>query len=229
MRGMTLTEFCRSMILAEMASAPGLSQRKWAQKAGVSPSGIRCFIKGAGITIEYLEKLASARGKTAFDYLLPVRVECVHAHMAYCCMYKKLAAERFLELQARARIKLRPLSKLMGYKTPSGLQRYLNPKEFTDEFLPLSVARRLDPAIVGMGDPENPITRQDVYDLAGVTAPTNDAPVKEQIRRQAKATAWEFTQIAIEIMKSKPPGTDPAEFAAEIVEETEKLLAKRGI
>lgn len=71
---MSMTEFCRAAMAAELKNDPDLNVRKWAIAARVSESGLRGFLSGyqEGITLEYIEKLATARGKSPFDFLLPV-------------------------------------------------------------------------------------------------------------------------------------------------------------
>lgn len=71
---MSMTEFCRAAMSAELKNNPDLNVRRWAAAAGVSESGLRGFLNGyqGGITLDYIEKLAAARGKSPFDFLLPV-------------------------------------------------------------------------------------------------------------------------------------------------------------
>lgn len=59
---------------AELEVDPNLNVRKWALSAGVSESGVRGFLSGyqENITLEYVEKLAAARGKTLYDFVLPM-------------------------------------------------------------------------------------------------------------------------------------------------------------
>jgi hypothetical protein len=70
---MSMTDFCRAALTAELQANPKLTVRGWAKAAGVSESGLRGFISGStsGISLDYIEKLADAREKSAFDFLLP--------------------------------------------------------------------------------------------------------------------------------------------------------------
>ena len=58
------------------------------------------------------------------------------------------------------------VAKTAGYATASGIQRYVDDKQFTDKFLSLGLAQNLTKALVGRGVPS--ITELAVLALAGI-------------------------------------------------------------
>lgn len=56
-------------------------------------------------------------------------------------------------------------SKALGYKTPSGWQRYESAEEYNAGYLDRDIVAKMEPHLVGKGSP--PITRDEVWALAG--------------------------------------------------------------
>lgn len=92
--------------------------------------------------------------------------------MSYLGMAKLLlsapAPTLLRSLRERAGYSLADLARACGYRGPSSLQRYENPNDYTKEYLPLSLIRKLEKALVGRGDP--PIEKSEVIALAGVNS-----------------------------------------------------------
>ena len=82
---------------------------------------------------------------------------------------EKHVTQRLDEMRGRSGLTVDELARRMGYKTASGVQRYLSPESYKKAYFSLDVARKIDRALTGMGLP--PITRQEVYALAGVEPP----------------------------------------------------------
>lgn len=73
--------------------------------------------------------------------------------------------EELRSLRKRAGLSMEGLAQAMGYKHGSSIQRYENPNTFTDEFLPTKFVRKLDPCLIGLGNP--PISPEEIWSLAG--------------------------------------------------------------
>lgn len=69
-----------------------------------------------------------------------------------------------------------------GYSHGSGVQRYESGEDFADRHLPVHFIQKIVPLLVGKGEP--PITSREVYDLAGIAPPEDDACDNEPIQRR---------------------------------------------
>src|SRR5690554_4956707 len=76
------------------------------------------------------------------------------------------AARELRQLMKRAGLSFRKFADLADppYAGASSVQRYLTEEKWEDKGLPWSVVRRIEPALIGRGDP--PITRDELYRLA---------------------------------------------------------------
>ncbi len=83
--------------------------------------------------------------------------------------------ERLEALRSRAGLSIAQLARGMGYKTASGVQRYLDPELFVREYLPREIAERAADALTGKGSPA--ITHAEVMALAGIVAPASNSAV----------------------------------------------------
>lgn len=90
----------------------------------------------------------------------------VCAFTYYVRMEKFTAPAQLRKLIVRSGLSQARVAKAAGYATASGLQRYVDDKQFTDKFLPLSLVQNLTKALVGRGAP--PITELEVLALAGI-------------------------------------------------------------
>ena len=80
-----------------------------------------------------------------------------------------LVTERVRALRKRARLSMQNLAVAVGYRGASSWQRYEDPSAYRKKHLPLDIALRLEPVLVGQGHP--PIASEEVYALAGVKPP----------------------------------------------------------
>jgi SOS-response transcriptional repressor LexA len=80
--------------------------------------------------------------------------------------------EELKKLRQRAGLSMADMAKYMGYKTPSGYQRYENPLEFTKEYFSVMFTNKLLEALQGRGNP--PIEAIEVYRLSGTIFPGED-------------------------------------------------------
>jgi len=80
----------------------------------------------------------------------------------------------FHTLYKRSGLAMLPLANRMGFKTSSGIQRYMDANEYKKKYFSLDLAERIAAAIVGMGDP--PITRAEVLALAGIPEELGGTP-----------------------------------------------------
>lgn len=78
--------------------------------------------------------------------------------------------EKLRELRQRADLSLEKLAKAAGYRAASSIQRYENPDQFTEEYLPLEFVRRIQPVLASKGVPAD-----EVMALAGLPAAADQA------------------------------------------------------
>ena len=74
---------------------------------------------------------------------------------------------RLAVLRERAGFTMSRLAAELGYRTPSGLQRYEDPAAYRKPYLPLELVGKLAAILPGKGVP--PVTPGEVYALAGVS------------------------------------------------------------
>lgn len=81
-------------------------------------------------------------------------------------------AFRLRELRERAKFSRDKLAPLLNFRKGSSIQRYELPEIYGDKFLPLDLTIKLAEVFEGLGEP--PITRAEVFSLAGVDAVTQN-------------------------------------------------------
>ncbi|RKQ70151.1 LexA family transcriptional regulator [Oceanibaculum indicum] len=78
---------------------------------------------------------------------------------------QKPVSERLKELRERAGLSMAAMSKALGYRFPSGYQRYEDPSAYKKSYLPPEMVQTLTVLLPGKGEP--PITRDEVIELGG--------------------------------------------------------------
>jgi transcriptional regulator with XRE-family HTH domain len=73
------------------------------------------------------------------------------------------------KLRQRAGLSMADMAKHMGYKTPSGYQRYESSSDFTKEYFSVIFTNKLMRALQGRGNP--PISPGEIYRLCGAILP----------------------------------------------------------
>lgn len=82
---------------------------------------------------------------------------------------------RLKALRNRAGVSMAEGAIALGKKTPSGYQHYEDPKKFVRPYLPLEIVEKLIPLFVGRAIAgEDPITRRECLELAGLPLPESD-------------------------------------------------------
>ena len=71
-------------------------------------------------------------------------------------------------LRERSGMSMDDLAKKVDLKGASSFQRYEDASLFKDEYIKVSLAKKLAKALVGLGNP--PITKGEVYSLAGISS-----------------------------------------------------------
>ncbi len=94
-------------------------------------------------------------------------------------------AERLRKLWERSGLSLHEVATRARYKGASSIQRYFDPEAFGPKLVPLRAVQQLEAALVGQGDP--PITRDELYALAGAKPLDGDATARRS-RRHAQPT-----------------------------------------
>src|SRR5882757_1655482 len=74
---------------------------------------------------------------------------------------------RLSKLRKQSGLSLRKLALAMGYADASSIQRYFDDERYSEEALPLSIAKKFAKALAGLGRPA--IREGEVLALAGVT------------------------------------------------------------
>jgi len=74
---------------------------------------------------------------------------------------------RLRKLRTQSGLSLRKLALAMGYADASSIQRYFDEERYSEEALPLAIARKFAKALGGLGRP--PVREAEVLALAGVT------------------------------------------------------------
>lgn len=77
-------------------------------------------------------------------------------------MTAETIGDKLLALKSRSGLSLNQIAKSGGYKNASSIQRYFS-GDYAPEFLPSSIARRFEEALVGYGSPA--ITTHDISEL----------------------------------------------------------------
>lgn len=130
-------------------------------------------------------------------------------------MPKYTAPAQLRKLILRSGLSQARVAKGSGYATASGIQRYVDDKQFTDKYLPLGVVKNLAKALVGRGIP--PVTEAEVLALAGIDELVQPVGFEEE-RAQFMSMQPEEMQIPIRSVAKAGPDDelfleDPISYA----------------